>query len=495
MSKKKGGAPEPKAVTTPATTTPKVPPVLTDRRGMGGVNAQDGFDYQICDGLLRVPAWLLRQSFEGIIFEGLEDLEARFFPAHAPKGHFVDRFQAKLSELSKAELSAVFESFMAFDEHHPQIARIHTLVTPSLPAKFRWLSRDFKRVRDARPFYDPFPQVLASTADATRANLGAEFGQTLGDFIARSVEFSTRSIAADRTTAESWFASEMTRAFPHLDVSAKRLHGSFAHLLDLVTATRGQMVTRAQIITSIEDGLATSLALPGDLQLHVRSDRTSPETEALEIDASPFCGGGRGVPHADDWQRHLVAPLTNAARWAYRSGYRRVRISGQFRLSPAFVVGWAFRSSTGFELDVPTKTGDWNTDAHPPAATTTNPWQVTQPTAHSDDRLIVAICVVRDGTPAVRAFYNVSDDSSLLVLRAADGVPNAVEAQRLVQSAKTTVLDAVTRFNAKRMDMFFLGPAALAIALGHRWNAMPPTRMHEYDPATHQYRVAALLTA
>ncbi len=60
-------------------------PALTDARGMGGVIAQDGFDYQLWDGLARMPAWLANPAFEQMIFEGLEDLEARFFAPHAQR--------------------------------------------------------------------------------------------------------------------------------------------------------------------------------------------------------------------------------------------------------------------------------------------------------------------------------------------------------------------------------------------------------------------------
>jgi hypothetical protein len=63
-------------------------PTLTDSKGMGGILAQGGFDYQVWDALIRLPNWLKNPAFEGMIFEGLEDLEIRFFAPHAPRGHF-----------------------------------------------------------------------------------------------------------------------------------------------------------------------------------------------------------------------------------------------------------------------------------------------------------------------------------------------------------------------------------------------------------------------
>ena len=76
------------------------PPALTDARGMGGVIAQDGFSYQLWDGLARLPAWLANPAFEEMIFEGLEDLEARFIaPKAPPRFRVLERFQAKSGSL------------------------------------------------------------------------------------------------------------------------------------------------------------------------------------------------------------------------------------------------------------------------------------------------------------------------------------------------------------------------------------------------------------
>src|SRR4051794_11835251 len=76
------------------------PPTLTDDKGMGGIIAQDGFDYQIWDALARVPAWLRNPAFEGLALEVLEDSEVRFFAPHAPRAHVLERFQAKSGVLA-----------------------------------------------------------------------------------------------------------------------------------------------------------------------------------------------------------------------------------------------------------------------------------------------------------------------------------------------------------------------------------------------------------
>lgn len=70
-------------------------PALSDGKSLGGMIAQDGFDYQLWDGLARLSAWLANPAFEELIFEGLEDLEARFFAPQAPRHRLLERYQAK----------------------------------------------------------------------------------------------------------------------------------------------------------------------------------------------------------------------------------------------------------------------------------------------------------------------------------------------------------------------------------------------------------------
>jgi hypothetical protein len=81
---------------------------LTDPVGMGGVIAQAGFDYQIWDGLLRIPASVNNPAFEAVIFEGLENIEAKFFAPHATGQRLLERFQAKSGDLGPKEVGDVF---------------------------------------------------------------------------------------------------------------------------------------------------------------------------------------------------------------------------------------------------------------------------------------------------------------------------------------------------------------------------------------------------
>ena len=42
-------------------------------------------------------------------------------------------------------------------------------------------------------------------------------------------------------------------------------------------------------------------------------------------------------------------------------------------------------------------------------------------------------------------------------------------------------------FRPRGIRLYMAGPAAFAVVLGHRWNALPPTRLHEFLRAGSRY--------
>jgi hypothetical protein len=468
-------------------------PTLTDPRGMGGINAQDGFDYQVWDALVRLPAWLRNPTFEGMAIEALEDVEALFFAPHTPRGHLLERFQAKSGVLDRAGLIEVFNSFKTFEAAHPQVARVQTLVTPALPAKLAWLARDPDRVRRARPFYWPFADIRAASDDKLRADLVAEFGQELGSFFADSIEVMCRPVS-DRAMAEAAFAASLQSAFPELEVSSRKLNSAFSALSDLASRSRGVMLTRSQLLLKLCDLLGTELVPDRRLRLHVRSDRNGEVPDALEIDASEFSGGSIAFPKPERWHSDLISPLATSANWARKHGQNRILLSGSYRLSTAFALGWAFRSAIGFEIDIPTKSGLWPTDAHPPVSAEARHWNIAQPNGLFDGRLVVGVGVLRNPAPDIRRVLSGTGDTNMLLATLRQALTDAVDTQASVQAIKGVITQAVARLQPAAIDFYYTGPVAFAVALGHRWNAMPPTQLHEFVMPEGCYIPTALIS-
>jgi hypothetical protein len=458
---------------------------------MGGIIAQDGFDYQVWDALVRLPAWLRSPAFEGLTLEGLEDLEARFFAPHAPCGHLLDRFQAKSGVPTRGEVEDVFSGFARFEDAHPGVARSHVLVTSGLPATLRWLEGDPERVRRARPFYAPFTDVMAASDEKLLKDLVSVFGRDLGPRIARSFEVVVRVIP-NRPTAVALFTAALEEAFPGNEVSSRKAADAFRVLVDHLNSHRGRMVERSTLLSLLAESLGFPLVVEAALAVHVRSDRDAAAVDAVEIDASPFSGTEGAPPTAEEWRSSLLLPLDRTARWARSTGHGRVRITGSYRISAAIAAGWAFRSATGFELEIATRDGDWLTDDRPTDGESEIQWQISPAEHLHHGRLVVTVGVLRNPARDVQTALTLSSEAQMLSAYLPHPIKNGREAQWAVQAIKNAVVAATASLVLKGIDLYFAGPAALAVSVGHRWNAMAPTQLHEFRPGLGYIRSAAL---
>lgn len=466
------------------------PPTLLDPKGMGGIVAQDGFDYQVAVGLINLPAWLANPGFEQLIFEGLEDVEARFFNPYAPKLHVLERMQAKSGGLNKSEVKAVFDSFKAFDDHHPHTAQLHTLVTPQLPVGLVWVSRDTKRVRNARPFYAPFGDVTLATDVQLRTSFQNEFGSALGEFACSAVEVKLEPVTDDQQAAARFVAS-LTAAFPDTDsFPSSYLKQIFRSLKELAGRRRGQPLGRTILLEEIRAVLGRPLMPVGGFPLHIRSSRQEePHTRALEIDASAFSGPGGKYPPTVTWSDQLTAPLRETSGWLSKTGQRQVALSGGYRISTGLLLGWCFRSAIGFELEVPTKEGAWRTDAR--GQHSVPGLSVAQASELANGVLNVSVGILRD--PSTTLAQAGLRAEQVLRINLSGPVTSAEMTQALVGQVRSAVSQAVGCLQPGAIHMYFAGPAVVAVALGHRWNAMPRTQLHEFDVERQQYQQTAIL--
>ncbi|ABC90780.1 hypothetical conserved protein [Rhizobium etli CFN 42] len=449
---------------------------------MGGIIAQDGFEYQIWDGLARLPAWLGNPAFEGMIFEGLEDLEARFFAPLAPHGSVIDRHQAKSGVLKPADIKEIVEGFSRYNDSYPGTARTHILVTPVVPATLAYMAKDRDRVRKARPFYDPFTEIKAQFDAKFRADVVDQYPDPLGGFVVDFVDFDERNIP-DEKIARSLFDSAFHEAFPALDLKASQLRKVFDDLLAMAKANHniGSFLTRSALIQCIETAMGGDLPLP-PIALHILSDRRESNPSMLELDASAFSAGAASTA---DWQQGLLTPLQRTATWLKQQGAARLIVQGSYRLSAGFALGWSFRSATGFDIDIVTRDGVWATDDRPQADATYAQWDVSDPQLAAGDVLTVSIGILRDPFGDLVASGIPAEKIQRFHLSVP--VTSAKEMQAIVGQLKRHVSDLAAKLQIKKLRLYYAGPAQFAVALGHRWNAMPETALHEFNAETRDY--------
>jgi hypothetical protein len=465
-------------------------PLLTDATGMGGVNASDGFDYQVWNAMERLPAWIKHPGFEALILEGFEDFEVRFHSPYAIQGSILERFQAKSGELTKKDLKSIFSSFKAFSDRHPEVVRVDTLITPSLPSKIKWLQRDSDRIRKARPFYSPFKTVLSDTNQEYERNVNDEFGPEIGKFCIESVGIDLSTLRTSYE-AEIAFMSSLSRAFPNLNLGHAQMKSAFDALFTHLSQNRGSLISREHLINLLSVKLTQNLFSDSALLIQIASNREHSSVNAIEFDSTPFDGSNGTFPENTVWHDLLVNPLQKTALWAYQKKLRKVCLAGSYRLTTAFILGWSFRSSTGFELVIPTKQEHWLTNDFPDSHTAA-PWQFQSATKLSNNKLVVCIGVIRDPSSDIITL-NICDFDAIQKAWLPEPITSAKQAQLSTSKVKASISEAVSRFNPSSIDLYYAGPAAFAVSLGHRWNGMPPTQLFEFNSSTRFYCKTAII--
>ena len=107
--------------------------------------------------------------------------------------------------------------------------------------------------------------------------------------------------------------------------------------------------------------------------------------------------------------------------------------------------------------------------------------------------MVVGIGVLRDPAPDIRNHLSLSDDTGLLLATLPQALTYGTEVQASVQTVKAAIAQQVARLRPTSIDLHYVGPAAFAVALGHRWNGLPPTQLYEFVPAEGNYVPTALL--
>ena len=222
--------------------------------------------------------------------------------------------------------------------------------------------------------------------------------------------------------------------------------------------------------------------------MHVRSDRNGASSDALEIDASIFSGTRGPYPNSDKWRSDLLDVLDVTACWARSRNYERVKLTGSFRLSTAFTIGWVFRSANGFEIEVATRTGLWATDNRPMPGAAALCWRIQEAKGPLvGGTLVVTIGVLRDPSRDAVESFGLPDDRNVLAALLPQPLADSADTQAYVQVVKNVVSASVGQLGAQQIDLLVAGPAAFAVALGHRWNALPPTQLYEFLAQDRRY--------
>src|SRR6266850_2917823 len=198
---------------------------------------------------------------------------------------------------------------------------------------------------------------------------------------------------------------------------------------------------------------------------------------------------GTALPPAGVWNERVLGDLLSTRSWI-REGRRtrRIALSGSRRLSASLTIGFVFSAVSGFSVEMMYRGNVWATDAHQNNTTPVYPLIHNGSSEESHgDHLVVSISIIHDISGEVESDLGRHDLAGMPVLHLKGEGPivSPEQANLAAGEIKGLIATALQRTGAWQVDLFFAGPAFLALFFGHRLNATAPVQCYEHVEAGH----------
>jgi hypothetical protein len=470
-------------------------PSLLDAESRGGDIAEGGLSFQESILLAQLPMCLTHDGFTSLIREAMGDFECKFYvPGH---GYQIEFVEVKSNQLSAGEFWAEIDRFLALAATGERYRRF-TLVTAGYAAGLAPVINQLRRLQDPREFYGADSSVMTRSFQ--------EFEQTVrqlrrsrndAEFLVSMVHIETRAPEMVGLQ-EAAFKQSFSDAFPeHTDLSVANMHELYLGLAQFIRSRRNQPMGRRELEELIETKIApTKPVRLRPITIHTQAAASACHATSLCFAWDEFFGDvRRSFPPPDRWKKGLMKPLRETQEWIVQNRKtRRIRLTGNRRLSASLAIGAVFSAVAGYSIEFETRNGEsWATDDHATAASPSYPLQIDMP-SEVGERLVVSVGILRNILGDVSTYQRNSPLCDLPVLHIYGNQPleSAQHANLAVREIKSAITKALAVTKCRQIDLFFAGPAAAALFLGHRLNAVGPVQCYEWA-GTGQYVPTCLL--
>jgi hypothetical protein len=462
-------------------------PSLLDPEAQGGSTAEGGISFQTGVVLTYLPHWLAQEGFTMFLREGLGDTEVRFFvPGQGFRKEFLE---VKDHLVTPAEFWAEFARFRQVAAAGGEFVWF-TLATAGLSDSLHPLINGLRRIRDPRDFYEgDFAIRQQSYQDYVVRVVRLGHSVEDAEFLYRKVLIRA-DLSLHRDYSQALFKQALRDELPECaDLPDRVLAAVYSDIAAYVESRRNQPILRSELEARIQSQIPSQWQIPlRPIRLFTGNGQSaaSQDDGAVRFEWSAFFNSDYPPPAV--WNTQLLADLRATRDWilAHRIN-RRLRVSGDRRLSANLAIGWAFSAVAGFTIEMVYRDGaTWATDAHPRLDTPAYPLTASNlATGYRSSRLVVSIGILRDITPHVEAALPPHGLTGMPVLHfhGATAIESPEQLNLLIRAIKAQISDALAQTAAQQIDLFLLGPAPLALFLGHRLNGLAQVQCYNWAPS------------
>jgi hypothetical protein len=263
------------------------------------------------------------------------------------------------------------------------------------------------------------------------------------------------------------------------------LMGAYTALGDLVRGRICQVISRIELERRLNEAIPPAqrpAPRPVSLYTSITNDERYPGP-ALSYDWAAFFGSEqRSYPPSAMWEEHLIRELHATREWIVaQRATRRVRLLGNRRLSAALCIGFVFSAVAGFSVEMEYRGTMWATDAFPPADMLPYRLRTKEPEGEGK-HLAVTIGILKDITAEVESDLPRHGLVCMpaLHLHGEEAILSPEHANAAALTIKQLIGAALHATGARKIHLFFAGPAHLALFLGHRLNATARVQCYEW---------------
>jgi len=461
-------------------------PSLLERQSSGGDIGEGGINFQADVVLSYIPKWLSIEGFTSMLREGMVDAEAMFFvPGHGYKREAVE---VKDSVVIPSKFWAEVDRFQEIDVASPGDYQWFTFAAAGLSKELHPIVNGLRRIRDPYTFYEGSPLMWNSFDEYSRRVREAGRSNEDAEFLFKRVLIDG-NLSTVRDHGFAIFQHSLHLHLPHYqDVPSPIVKDIYSDLSTLVRSKRNTPISRMELEKVLRHRVPKHFLPPVNrLRIHTAIEDLEPATDQSAVRfrwTRFFEPGSEGYPPPDRWNTDVLGELQETKDWILKHrDTRRIVLSGNRRLSASLAIGSVFSAVAGFSIEMIYREGAvWATDAHADATTASYPLTAEEAVQlMKADRLVVSVSIIHNIGPEVDSSLKETGltDVSTLHIRGEQPIISPQQANLAVRGIKTLICDALSKTGARQLDLFFAGPAFLALLLGHRLNATIWIQCHE----------------
>ena len=453
----------------------------------GGDIAEGGFQYQTNWIIARIPRWLAQDGFTEMIREALGDVEAKFF---VPGVNICREFvEYKNHLLQSGKFWEEVENFWEKDKQAPNSYHRFVLVCTSVSNQLKPVINALRRVRDAYPFYDGAIEIQDTSYNqfveaVTKLNKPKE----LADFMFSKVDFEIDLTDAEDRNREL-FREALLKHFPTFaNFPVNVSNSAYLHLSELIRSRKNQPIYRQELEEAVWKEVEEKDKPKHNIKIHTLHDEKTDSdfNGCVQFEWKVIFGGAnRNFPPPEEWHRKVNDELCTTKEWIIATNRPRyIRLSGHRRLSASIAMGATFSAVSGFTIEMETKDGLWCTNNHATNDTPDYIWKQKSINGKLTEEIAVGISILKNtvNEDVDKYLETTHFEGNRLYLFGNAALQSDHQTNCAVHKAKSIIQVLVNKTQAKKIHLFFAGPAQFALFLGHRLNTLGKIQCYEWIP-------------